>query len=243
MRKTCWQYDIKQKIKAKEGDQVPFKDETNYLIKEITYREAKDFIIKYEWLKNIGSSKYCYGMFIDKCLAGVVCFSDPVAPKSYSKLLDINEGEILQLSRGASSHWAPKWVGSKLISESLKRIQKKLNIKIVVAYADPKAGEIGTIYQASNAYYIGYTNPGGAKKYKIKGTVYHPRKLHKKFGTRNIGFLKKLDPKLQIIKIHPKHRYIFILQNGTNRKRFLERIEHLIQPYPKRVKSVNTFLS
>jgi len=232
----CWQYLIKQKkAKAKNKTQFNYKGFIPE-VKEIEISIAKQFILEYEWLGNMGSANYYYGLFFGNHLASVVCFSNSVSPKAYTNLLGIKHNEILLLCRGATAHWAPDWAPSKLISKTLKLIKNKYNIKVVVAYADPEAGEIGYIYQASNFYYWGLTNPGGSKKYKINGEIMHSRKVHRLFGTRKAEVLKKIDKNYSAIATFPKHRYIYFTCNSYTKKLLMEKIKNLIKPYPKKDK-------
>lgn len=234
----CWQYRVK-KIKETEcAGLTPHFDKTDVSIEVINYEVASKFILEYEWLGNMGTSKYCYGLFLSGQLACVACYGPPVAPARYSRLLGKeNSKSILQLCRGASAYWAPRWTPSKLISISLKLLSKYYGTRGVVAYADPLAGEIGTIYQACNALYLGLTKPGGGKRYIIKGHAYDPRKVHKRFGSRAHHHLVKIDPDYKSISITPKHRYLFLLGERRFRKEMTEKIKHLIQPYPKRAPS------
>ncbi|MBK7142071.1 MAG: hypothetical protein IPH75_08330 [bacterium] len=201
----------------------------------IEYSAAREFILEYEWLGNMGTSKYCFGLMFGTHLAAVVCYGPLVAPSGYLRLIGLDESvQFWQLCRGASTYWAPKWSGSMLISRSLTLIRNSYGVDAVIAYADPAAGEIGTIYQASNAIYIGMTSPGGGKKYIINGKLYDPRKVHKKFGSRSRDHLLQIDPNYQTQQIHSKHRYLFLLGNRVHRRRLVESVRHLIRPYPKR---------
>jgi hypothetical protein len=224
-------------MKLEAAKRLPLPNFTNKAVEinSISYSLAKEFILQYEWLGTMGSAKYCYGLFIDGHLAGVVCYTTPVSPNGYRTLLGLKKTDVIfQLGRGASSHWAPKWVPSKLIANTLKRVGSDYNVKAVIAYADREAGEIGTIYQACNGIFLGMTNPGGAKTYVINGIKYHPRSVHRKFGCRSQVFLRTIDPNFQTIKIHPKLRYIFFTCGKKEVIEMRERIALLIQPFPKR---------
>jgi hypothetical protein len=63
---------------------------------------------------------------------------------------------LLQLQRGACVHWAHHHAASRLIAYSLAEEEKR-GTRIVVAFSDPAAGEIGTVYQATNWLYCGFT--------------------------------------------------------------------------------------
>lgn len=230
---TNYQYQVKLRI-AKEEKPPQIENIREYSIKKISYLEAKDFIIKYEWLKNMGTSKICYGIYFSGFLGGVVCFGPLVAPTKYVDLFgkDFSKS-IIQLTRGASTFWTPRWCSSKLISKSLKSIYSEYGYKIVVCYCDPDAGEIGIVYQSCNAYYIGLTNPGGGKRYIINGHSYDPRKVVSKFGSRAHKFLLNIDKNYKTIPINRKHRYIFLLGTRHDRKKAIDRVKTLIMPYPK----------
>lgn len=183
----------------------------------------------------MGTSKYCYGLLFGEELASVVCYGPPVAPSKYRQTFgDGVDGHILQLCRGASTYWSPTWGPSKLISKSLILLSETLGIKVVVAYADPDAGEIGTIYQACNAFYIGFTVHGGGKKYLINGHTYDPRKAFKKFGSLMPENLRNFDPFYSTFPIKPKHRYVFLLGSKSERTQLRTKIGHLVKEYPKR---------
>ena len=162
----CWQYLVKTIIREQNNNILPEYDHQDIKVCPLTQKEASDFILNYEWVGNMGTSKYHFGLFLGAHLASVVCYGPLVAPSRYSNILGQDYSKsILQLCRGASAYWSPKWTSSKLISHSLRLLRKRFKVTLVVAYADPEAGEIGTIYQACNAYYLGETHPGRGKRY------------------------------------------------------------------------------
>ena len=233
---VCWQYLVKTRIKSQKNSIAPEFEPTDIKILPITWKEASDFILLYEWVGNMGTSKYCFGLFLSGYLASAVCYGPLIATSHYSAILGTELSKsVMQLCRGASTFWAPKWASSKLISRSLKLLRQTFNTTAVFAYADPDAGEIGTIYQACNAYYIGDTSPGRGKKYIINGHVYDPRKVVQKFGSRAHDHILKIDAEYKTIPIKPKHRYVFVIVNGRERKDILNRIIPLVREYPKRL--------
>ncbi len=185
----------------------------------------------------MGFSKYCFGLFFGNNLAAVVCYGLSGIPTHLKKIPNYKYYKILQLCRGATSFWAPKWAASKLISQSLKILKNDLKINFVIAYSDENAGEIGTIYQACNAIYLGKTNPGGSKEYIINDKRYHSRKVYRMFGSRSKEVLKKIDPNYKSFPINKKHRYLFILGNRNFKKKIKTELESHILPYPKRERS------
>jgi len=237
----CWQRVIKERLCTPEDARRrdSYVNKNNLRISELKYSIAKDFIEKYEWLGNIGSAKYCYGLHVYDELVAVVCFTTPSSPSAFAKLLgDANARHTYQLCRGASSPSCPKWGASKLISCSMKLLRIKTSARVVVCYADPEAGEIGTVYQASNAYYIGMTSYTGPSAYIINGIKYHARSVPKRFGSAKHDVLFELDNDYSRIQRTKKHRYVYILDRSINGKHIKISLEHLIKEYPKRADSV-----
>lgn len=239
MTTVCWQYLVKMQQKNLGFDLTIETQKTGAVsIAELDWHQAKDFILQYEWLGNMGTSKRCFGLSIDDRLASVVCYGPPVAPSRYKRLLGPEFSKcVVQLCRGATTFWAPKWAASKLISGSMNILRGTLDVLIVVAYADPEAGELGIIYQACNAYYLGRTDIGGAKRYVIHGHSYDPRKVNKKFGSRSQEKLSLIDPEFSTIPIMPKHRYMIVRGTKSKRRQVYERIRPFVMhEWPRRTR-------
>jgi hypothetical protein len=233
---VCWQYLIKKEKAAQSGAHPACFREDDVRLMRLDYTEARNFILQYEWLGHMGAANHCYGLRVSGNLACVVAYAPPASSVSYRRLLgDDIARHLLQLSRGASAYWAPKWAPSRLIAQTLRILSRQYAIRVVVAYADPEAGEVGTIYQACNALYCGLTDAGRARIYIINGKRYHPRTVHRKFGSRSRPHLLRIDPTFQTELIHPKHRYFFPLGSQHERRQIVERLTNVIKPYPKRL--------
>ena len=121
---------------------------------ELLTKELIGFIEKYEWLGDIGvTPKWCFTARYEGLLAGVVLINEPTA---YSHLLgpDTPKYEAL-IQRGATASWTPKNLGSRLVMFSCRWMVANTEKRLFVAYGDPSANEIGTIYQACNFGYLG----------------------------------------------------------------------------------------
>src|SRR5207302_1647154 len=139
----------------------------------------------------------------------------PTSPAAFNRLLGPQLAKAAyQLCRGASTHWAPKHAPSMLVGQALRRLKTRTGARVVVAYADPEAGEIGTIYQATNALYVGLTNSRGPGKYIIAGKQYHPRSVHRLFGCARHTVLASYDRNYVRVQRTKKHRYIYLM--GSN---------------------------
>ena len=156
---TSHQYIKKQEflledIKTLEFDHKITKAKDFILTQEPFSTEILEFIIKYEWLGTIGvMPKWCFTARLQNKLGGVVLINEPI---TYSKILKEHTPiyEAL-IQRGATASWAPKNLGSRLIMFSCNWMVKNTEKRAFVAYADPRANELGVIYQACNFEYLG----------------------------------------------------------------------------------------
>jgi hypothetical protein len=234
---VCWQHLIKTAHAGagtdRELSQLSRSGRSQVAL--LDFSEAQTFIEKYEWLGNVGAASLGFGLFLENHLAAVVCFAPPTAPTGFTKLCpSVPRRKIWQLCRGASAHWAPKHAASMLISAALRQLRRDRGIRLVIAYADPQAGEIGTVYQAANAIYLGLTDARGPGHYVINGQRMHPRAVHRAYGSARHEVLAKIDSSYERHQRNRKHRYLFLLDSGRARRRVLDQVSHMSKPYPKR---------
>ena len=162
---TCWQYDIR--VKNREEDLVladMTQDEASKLRisdfdfsfeeKDLIFGEVKAFIERHEWLGRLGLyPTHFFTARYKGMLAGVVIMD---MPNAFSKMLGEDTKKLERLiSRGACVSWSPKNLASALIGFSIKWMVRNTEYRLFTAYSDSEAGEIGTIYQACNFYYLG----------------------------------------------------------------------------------------
>jgi len=198
----CWQYDIR--VRNKDSDLKEL-IETGFTKEEIEnlkvsdfefafehkkdiWDQAKNFIVKHEWLGKMGL--YPTHIFTARYrgeLAGVVVMD---MPNAFSKLLGENTRVVERLiSRGACISWSPKNLASALISYSMKWMVEHTRFRLFVAYSDVEAKELGTIYQASNFYYIGRSS-GAAKQYQVEDGTW---KSDRYFRSRSVYKKKAIE--------------------------------------------------
>jgi hypothetical protein len=244
------QYRIRLEKQEEEKNNLLFElsdvNLDNATIKLISKKEASEIIIEYEWLKKMpGFSKYYFGLFFNindiEYLGGVLVYSP-----EYS----LNTGvwdkysftdKLLLLSRGVCLWWTPKNTASYFISRANKWIKENTHYRIITATVDPMAGEIGTIYQSLNWYYVGLMNGNysGNKESKrmtilIDGKQYSTRYIRKKYGTMKKDEILKIHPDAVFVPQYRKRRYFYFMDSKYNNRKYLDNISHLIQPYPKR---------
>lgn len=201
-RNKCWQREMREKKEKEELEKVGNWWESidtsveNAIVKVVDYNTAKKVIEEYEWLGTMPSGAFlCVALYFGEHIAGVEVFTEI---KAGGKFTLFNE-KATCLARGCCVHWTPKWGSTYLISRALKILEEYYNgePRFVIAYSDWEAGEIGTVYQASNWTYLGHTykyewrDPKG-KRYDEK----HHRNLAMREDSEYFKKHKKLRPEV-----------------------------------------------
>jgi group I intron endonuclease len=244
------QYKIREEKEEKEINDIPFELSKvclkNTLVKQISKKEATEIVLEYEWLKKMPAfSMYYFGIFfiIDEkeYLGGVLVYSP-----EYS----LNTGvwdkfgfsdKILLLSRGVCLWWTPKNTASFFITKANNWIKNNTKYRIITATVDPMAGEIGTIYQSLNWYYVGlmsgnYSNGKELKRMTIiiDGKQYTSRHIRKKYGTMKKDEILKIHPNAVYVPQYRKRRYFCFIGGKKENKWYYNSIKNILLPYPKR---------
>jgi len=233
----CWQKQLRDHYADEGVPPVPHLNLKKAIVRPVSYSMAKQIIFKYEWLGTMGTIiSDCYGIFFGLYCAGVTTFSPAgFNLPALAKTFKIKGNQLRYLSRGANVHWAPKGANSKLISWSLKHEAR--HGKLAIAFSDSDAGEIGTVYQATNWVYIG---KGSTWKQWVSadGKIWSFNQFTNHVKMQNTTGVKL---KADLIKkgwreqeTNPKGRYVYILDRTD--KRLIDKVESMRQPYPKRDK-------
>jgi hypothetical protein len=140
-------------------------------------------------------------LFFGDYLAGCVCFGSTAGTKVKASVCGSEHAQtVISVTRGCCLGWAdpPRTsadgrvhggaAASFLISAACREMTKK-GYNIFVAYADPKANELGTIYQSVGWEFCGYTNPT-EKFRRPDGKVYDARNVHLLTRDRRFGTLR-----------------------------------------------------
>ena len=190
--------------------------------RNIDHTQARNIIEKYEYLGTYCNAPiFAHGIFYNDHLAGCVVFGAPSPPNLARSVIKDNF-KVIQLSRGACVHWSHKHSASKLIASGLNSAKEK-GYDIVIAFSDPDAGEVGTVYQATNWLYCGLT---------AKRPDYFDCN-----GKRIVGHFKKGDVnKYTKGKRTQKHRYVFLLGSKKERKLLKQKLLWPVSEYPKRMR-------
>lgn len=209
----------------------------NWEIQEIDFRTAQDFILQYEWLGTMGTTQFSYGLFIDSKLTAVACFGLTAGTQALSEPFgEDRKSEGIVLVRGACAPWAHEHTSSFFLGKVFPLVRER-GYRFVIAYSDPEAGEIGTVYQATNWLFYGMTSP---VTYLVRpdGKRVDPKLIHKyakKFGI-TYGEQKQafLDEGYRFEKGSPKLKYLFVLGNKKDKREIMKELRVPIFPYLKR---------
>jgi hypothetical protein len=207
------------------------------LIQRISYAYARGFFERYEHLGNCGLGVWHFGGFLDKQLIAAVSFGTTCFAKNRGPLASIAQEfglGMYQISRGGTATDAPFNTPSRVVSAALDSFRGARGDCLVVAYADRIFNEIGTIYQACNAIYTGLTDPKNQANYLIAGRVTSGWLVRKRFGTRDINLLRRIDGDIVKLPLRRKYRYVFVLASDRRRKAILRALSPLSLPYPSR---------
>lgn len=173
----------------------------NRRVEEINKDDAIPFLMKVHYARSIPQLMYCYGLFIDDILVGVVTYGIPASPSLCRGLASEDEFyNILELNRLVICDDTPN-NASFLVGHSLRMLPRH---KYVVSYADQGAwGHVGYIYQACNFIYTGLSAPRTdvASNGKHSRTAYH----------------KGMDTSHRQPRSR-KHRYIYVCAQGGGRE-------------------------
>ena len=203
------------------------------VVHEITSSQAKEIILKNEWLRSMPKVvSHCFGIFFDGICGGAVVYSN-----EYAENLGVWDkygytGKIITLARGCCAHWAHPNSASKLVRTSMKMLPEKY--RVVTATVDETAGEIGIIYQACGWDFCGVLSKGGNRASIITpdGKRISSRDAADLYGTRSIHTLREMG--LDVTSTPRKSRYFAFLGSQREQRDNRKQIEHMIQPYPKR---------
>lgn len=219
---------------------------SNSEIREVSYNEAAQLILDYEWLGTMPAELYkAVGLFFGGKLSAVECFSSTRPAGRY----EVEGKPALCLARGASAHWCPVWAASRLIAKSLAMFDPE-QFWFCVAFADTEAGEFGTVYQASNWTCLGSVSRGNKYWIDPTGRRYDHERPRSVARSRDPLFksTKRLDPKWieevknEMIAAGWKHvcggtryRYAIPIYKSNHQRRERQAILDAVKcPYPKR---------
>jgi hypothetical protein len=182
-------------------------------------RKAVDYaLMKFHYAKTIAPRAHdnAYSVFNGNGeWCGVICFGMGATPQIGSPY-GLKQGEAVELIRVALN--GKQETTSKVIALGLKLLKKHSPlVRLVISYADKGQNHKGTIYQATNWYYVGDSDSSGME-YFVDGKWRHAKAIK--------PHIKKIAKKR---KSSGKNKYIYPIDKSLK-----SLCEELKKPYPKK---------
>lgn len=236
---VAWQKQIRDLHLDEGTPPVPHLSVKKARVREVTRKLAHQIILKYEWLATMTNTTFHTGLFFGPFCAGVCCVGmngSGVASTCSHRKFKISRSELSVLARGACVHWAPKGSNSKLVSWTIRLLQKR-GVRVVIAFSDSEAGEVGTIYQACGWTYLGLVGQGKIAHVSKDGKVLSDRSIMQKamkMGIQPLDLRAKLQAtgEWRQFKQNPKGLYAVAVDRKD--RELVELIASMGKPYPKR---------
>jgi hypothetical protein len=198
----------------------------HFSIVPIEHSAAMEVIVRDHYLHRTAPCSYAFGLFDADILVGVICYGTPSSAPLRGGICGKEEASnVIELTRLWVSDECPKNSESYLIGNTIRRIDKE----IVVSFADPAAGHVGIVYQATNWIYTGlsakrtdWTVDGIAKHGQTLADKYTASEIREKYGDR---FCLRARPR--------KHRYVFFNCDRRRKRELMRKLRYQPVPYPK----------
>jgi len=199
----------------------PLMDKVELKLDWCSHKAAKYACEHWHYSKCIPKSKLAkVGVWEDEIFIGAVIFGVG-ATGDLVKQYGLKMEQGCELVRVALKEH--KTTVSRIVAVSLKILKRTFpGLRLVVSFADPEHDHAGTIYQAGNWIFNGYSQ--ASDEYIFKGKRWQGRSFRNKYkGMEN-------HPLVEKIKGSSKIRYLMPLDKAMRKQ-----IEPLRKPYPKRV--------
>lgn len=120
--------------------------------------EAKELIVREHYSHKWGSTfgLYNYGIRLDGELLGVASYGHLMNPGSFKAIAELDSEQVTELNRLWIDDRLGKNAETWLMAEAHKRLLQGTPVRLVQSFADGRLG-VGTIYQAANFGYYGYS--------------------------------------------------------------------------------------
>jgi hypothetical protein len=205
----------------------------NLKVAPISQVDAKNLLVSNHYLHSFpGGTKLHFGIFYQSSLMGAITLG--VGPfLGYGLVNGATPEDCITLTRLWLEDDLPRNSESRVIGILLQSLQKETSLKFVLAYSDPAAGHLGTIYQATNWVYTGLSS--ATPLYDIgDGILHHSRSLAHGLGTHSIRYLVSQGINVKTVPQMAKHRYIYFLDQSWRSRLIVP-----VLPYPKKKRDID----
>lgn len=201
----------------------------DYTIEPIPMRWARALAAERHYLRRAGPWTLAFGLFAANGeLYGFITYGTPSSAPLRSGIAGPEHAKnVMELTRLWVDDRVAKNAASFLIGNTIRQCDKE----IIVSFAEPEQGHVGTVYQATNWLYTGLSTKrtnwsvvGEDRKHgQTWGDTYTADQLRANFGERFVSL-----PRPQ------KHRYVYLNARGARRRHLMASLRYATQPYPSR---------
>lgn len=167
-------------------------------------------MVEHHYLHSMPTApRRCYGVFLDGGLLGGVVFTSGTR-HGHRLLAAADPQSVATLARLWLSDDLPANSESRVLGIVLRDLRRTTDWKLLLSYANPAAGHVGTIYQATGWIYLGET-AGETYVRLADGRLHHPRSVYSRYGSNRIPHLQATGVPAQREWVGGKHRYAYVL--------------------------------
>ena len=190
-------------------------------------REAADFAVRaFHYSHGLPAGRLVsIGAWEAGAFVGAVIFGRGASSEIGSPF-GLTQSEVCELVRVAlGPHTSPT---SRIVSIAVRLLRRLCpGLRLIVSYADPEHGHVGTLYQAMGWLFIGTTNRESL--IRLNGCLLHPRTVASRYRTRSIDWLRAhVAADAGHVRTQPKFRYVLTLDAAMHTQ-----LAPRVQPYPK----------
>jgi len=201
-------------------------------VEPVLPRIVHDIVAQRHYLHSMpAAARKCFGIYFDNELTGAVVFTSG-ARQGYKLLSAAKPQEVATLARLWLIDDLPKNAESRVIGIVLRYLSRQTDWKLLLSYADPNAGHVGTIYKATGWIYLGQQEPSSYLDLG-DGKLLHPRTVYERYGSNAVGHLRRTGIDARRRPVASKHRYAYVLHPAWR-----WRLRDMAQPYPTKKRQI-----
>ena len=179
-------------------------------VEPVTSKTIAHLIEQQHYLHSMpAAARACFGVYHQNGLNGAVVFTSG-ARQGFQLLAGSRPQEVATLARLWLSEDLPGNSESRVLGFVLRHLRRNTPWKLLLSYADPQAGHVGTIYQATGWLYLGQTPPSSYLDLG-DGRLQHPRSVYERFGSNAVRHLRNTGVQASRRILAGKHRYAYLL--------------------------------
>lgn len=196
-------------------------------VEQVPAREVSTLIAERHYLHSMpGVVRRCFAVRLGEETVGACVFTAG-ARHAHHLLAGARPRDVATLSRFWMADGLPPNNESRVLAMILRNLRREFAFRLIVSFADPAAGHVGTIYQAAGFLYLGTTEP--ERYFELDGIRIHPRSASERYGSNSVAHMRRTGLAIVARRSPPKHRYAYVLDTAWR-----WRLRGYPLPYPKR---------